>query len=978
MRRLSITAVILCALVFRQISFSQSIFEPNKIGYTPAKQRLESFEKRKYQEEFSLVSNIPFKSIGPSVMSGRVVDIEVSPDDPTIFYVAYASGGIWKTTNNGTTFFPIFDDQPCMTIGDIAVDWKRNIVYAGTGENNSSRSSYAGTGIYKTTNDGKEWINIGLEETHRIGRVVISPENPDVIFVAALGHLYSSNAERGVYKSTDGGNNWKNVLFVNDVTGAIDLVMNSKNPGMILAAMWEKERRAWDFRESGKNSGVYRSTDDGETWTRMENCGLPDGDGFGRTGLAAGTEKPDCVYALIDNNNPVSVEKKKEEKITLDMLRTMTAENFLKLPEKDIESFLKTNDFPKEYDARYVIGKIKSGELKPVSLVEYLEDANNRLFNTDIHGAEVYRSDDFGLTWKKTHDMPLDGMFYTYGYYFANIRVSPFNSEKIYLLGVPLIKSDDGGKTFESIHGENVHADHHALWINPSRKGHLINGNDGGLNMSYDDGQTWTKLNSPSVGQFYSVNHDLSAPFNVYGGLQDNGVWYGPSNNIENFDWHNSGQYPFESVMGGDGMQVAVDTRDNDNIYTGYQFGNYYRISKSTMQYKYITPKHKLGERPYRFNWQSPIMLSSHNMDVVYLGSNKLHRSVNKGDSFETISGDLTNKGKIGNVAYGTLTAISESPLKEGLIYTGSDDGLVYVTKNGGSKWEKISTNLPQDLWVSRIIASAFDEGTVYVSLNGYRWDNFESYVYKSANYGKIWTRIGLNLPLEPVNVIKEDPIRKNVLFAGTDAGIYASIDGGNSFMVMKNLPNVPVHDLTIHPSQGILIAGTHGRSIYTADINYIRSLSPEVLSSRLHVFDIGQIEYSGGWGSRNFDWKYYIPEPARIDFFSNGIYDFRLEILLNDSIRVLDTALKSSAGLNFFRYDLTVGANFFEAYSGYIKNRYGKTLSASDNGKVYITEGKYTVRILGGDVFKTKVLDVARKKEPGNTENKGVPRPKD
>lgn len=978
MRRLSITAVILCALVFRQISFSQSIFEPNKIGYTPAKQRLESFEKRKYQEEFSLVSNVPFKSIGPSVMSGRVVDIEVSPDDPTIFYAAYASGGIWKTTNNGTTFFPIFDDQACMTIGDIAVDWKRDIVYAGTGENNSSRSSYAGTGIYKTTNDGKEWINIGLEETHRIGRVIISPENPDVIFVAALGHLYSSNAERGVYKSTDGGNNWRNVLFVNDVTGAIDLVMNSKNPGIILAAMWEKERRAWDFRESGKNSGVYRSTDDGETWTRMENCGLPDGDGFGRTGLAAGTDKPDCVYALIDNNNPVSVEKKKEEKITLDMLRTMTAENFLKLPEKDIESFLKTNDFPKEYDARYVIGKIKSGELKPVSLVEYLEDANSRLFNTDIHGAEVYRSDDFGLTWKKTHDMPLDGMFYTYGYYFANIRVSPFNSEKIYLLGVPLIKSDDGGKTFESIHGENVHADHHALWINPFRKGHLINGNDGGLNMSYDDGQTWTKLNSPSVGQFYSVNHDLSAPFNVYGGLQDNGVWHGPSNNIENFDWHNSGQYPFKSVMGGDGMQVAVDTRDNDIIYTGYQFGNYYRISKSTMQYKYITPRHKLGERPYRFNWQSPIMLSPHNMDVVYLGSNKLHRSINKGDSFETISGDLTNKGKIGNVAYGTLTAISESPLKEGLIYTGSDDGLVYVTKNGGSKWEKISTNLPQDLWVSRIIASAFDEGTVYVSLNGYRWDNFESYVYKSANYGKIWTRIGSNLPLEPVNVIKEDPVRKNVLFAGTDAGIYASIDGGNSFMVMKNLPNVPVHDLTIHPSQGILIAGTHGRSIYTADINYIRSLSPEVLSSKLHVFDIGQIEYSGGWGNRNFDWKYYIPEPARIDFFTNSVYDFRLEILLNDSIRVLDTALKSSAGLNFFRYDLTVAENFLEAYSGYIKNRYGKTLSASDNGKVYITEGKYTVRILGGDAFKTKVFDVARKKESGNTENKGVPRPKD
>ncbi|MDD5362764.1 MAG: glycosyl hydrolase [Ignavibacteria bacterium] len=979
MRCLSYVIILFIFVLFCGNSYSQSIYEPNKVNFTPAKERLESFGQRQGSEQNSLVKNIPFRSVGPSVMSGRVVDIDVSPADPTIFYVAYASGGIWKTTNNGTTFTPVFDDQACMTIGDIAVDWKRNIVYAGTGENNSSRSSYSGTGIYKTTNDGKEWIHLGLEETHRIGRIIISPENPDIIFTAAMGHLYSSNTERGVYKSIDGGMTWKKVLYVNDITGAIDIAFNAQNPGILLAAMWEKERRAWDFRESGPNSGIFRSDDGGETWTKLVNCGLPEGNGFGRTGLGVSPANPDIVYALIDNNNTKTKKKKKEEKITKDILRTITKENFLKYSKSDVEVFLKANNFPKEYNAEYVTDKIKDGSLKPVSLVEYLEDANSKLFDTDIFGAEVYRSSDFGLSWTKANEKPLDGLFYTYGYYFANIRVSPLNADKIYILGVPIVKSENGGKSFESINGENVHADHHALWIDPNREGHLINGNDGGLNLSYDDGKNWISLNSPSVGQFYSVNYDLAKPYNIYGGLQDNGVWYGSSQNKETSEWHSTGQYSFKNLMGGDGMQVVIDTRDNDIVYTGYQFGNYFRISKSTQNYKYITPKHKLGERPYRFNWQAPIQLSPFNQDIIYFGSNRLHYSTDKGESFTSISGDLTNGGKVGNVAYGTLTTISVSKIKEGLIYTGSDDGAVYVTKDNGEKWEKIVSGLPQNLWVSRVTASSHDAGTVYISLNGYRWDNFEAYVYKSTNYGKTWTRIGADLPKEPVNVIKEDPSKKNTLFVGMDAGLYASIDGGYTFMSMKGgLPNVPVHDIAIQPEKKELIAGTHGRSIYIADISYIEMLNADIMSQHLYMFDFESAQFSPDWGTRSFDWRYVTPPGIIIPFFVSEQCSVKAEILMNDTVPVYETNIICGRGINFFKYGMGVNDSLSENYVSYIKNRYKQEKVRAEDGNLYIDAGKYTVKLSNDRVFKKKSFEIKAENVSESTDGKGIPRPGD
>ncbi len=357
------------------------------------------------------------------------------------------------------------------------------------------------------------------------------------------------------------------------------------------------------------------------------------------------------------------------------------------------------------------------------------------------------RSDNGGKNWYKTHKMHLDGVYNTYGYYFGKVHVDPNDSDKIYTYGVPILTSNDGGKTFYRIGKENVHADHHDLWINPNKRGHLINGNDGGVNITYDDGKNWIKNNSTEVGQFYSINVDYQKPYNVYGGLQDNGVWMGPHNSIENKRWESSGSYPWKMILGGDGMEVQIDKNQPNIVYTGSQFGSYFRLDLDSNKRTFIKPRHKLGESPYRFNWQTPILLSSHNHDILYLGSNILHRSFNGGDKWENISSDLTKGGKPGNVPYGTITTISESQHKFGLIYVGTDDGLINVTKNGGSSWSRISDNLPQDLWTSKVYASTHDEATVFVSMNGYRWDDFTPYVYMSQDYGKSWTPINSNLP---------------------------------------------------------------------------------------------------------------------------------------------------------------------------------------------------------------------------------------
>jgi len=821
---------------------------------TPAGERMKSVEQRLALEKRSIVNDVKFRSIGPSIMSGRVVDVDVNPVDPTEFYIAYATGGLWHTTNNGQSFAPIFDSLDVLFIGDIAVNWNSSprIIWVGTGEVNSSRSSYAGIGIYKSSDNGKHWEYLGLPESQHIGKIQLHPSNENIAWVAALGHLYSPNKERGVYKTTDGGKTWKQTLFIDDTTGAIDIDVNPKDPNELYAAMWSRSRSAWKFRESGVTSGIYKSNDGGDTWKKIsgDGSGFMKGGKIGRIGVAVYPGNPSIVYAIVDNNmiKPDTGTKTADTFYHRKDFKDISEDAFLLLDQKKLDSFLKENDFPEKYTAAVVMDMVKTKKVKPTALYDYL-DFDDGFRNAGIYGAEIYRSNDAGATWKKMNEKGLK-LYSTYGYYFGKIFVSPVNENKLIITGVPIQLSTNGGKNFKTIDKENVHGDHHAVWIDAKRDSHFVIGTDGGCNITYDDGEHWFFANTPSVGQYYAVAVDNDKPYNVYGGLQDNNVWYGPSNNADDREWQSTGDYSFKPLVGGDGMQVQVDTRDNATTYAGSQFGFYSRLNRKTRgDRKNVRPYHELGEKPLRFNWQAPILLSTHNEDIFYVGANRLYRSLNRGDSLVPISNDLSNGKKEGNVPYGTITTIAESPTRFNLLYVGTDDGNIYISKEGGYDWKLLSepgdkNNITKKskssthdsrltthgLWVSRIIASQYKESRVYVSLNGYRSDNFLPYLYVSENYGETWKQIGMNLPNEPVNVVREDPKNDSIIYVGTDGGLYVSFDAGNSFMMWNGgLPkSVPVHDIAIQARDNEIVLGTHGRSLYVARLDDIQKLQKD------------------------------------------------------------------------------------------------------------------------------------------------------
>ena len=953
------------ALLFGILTAQSSYAQLTQPPFTPATERMAAYKQRLKLEAASLAADIPARNIGPTVCSGRVADIAVFEDDPSHFFVAYASGGLWKTTDNGISFEPVFDRQMVMTIGDIAVDWRRNVIWVGTGEVNSSRSSYAGTGIYRSTDGGKTWQHRGLPESHHIGRILLHPSDTNTLWVAVLGHLYSPNQERGVYKTTDGGKTWRRTLFVNQNAGAVDLLLDPQNPDILYAATWERSRRAWNFVESGEGSGIWKSTDGGETWSLLttRDSGFPTGEGVGRIGLAMGqSPEGQVLYALLDNYFRRPKEEKEEEGLTKEELRSMEVKSFLALEDKALEKYLRDNGFPKKYTAQKVKAMVKAGEIKPVALVEYTEDANSLLFDTPVIGAEVYRSTDGGRTWERTHEGYLDRLYNSYGYYFGQIRVAPQNADMLYIMGVPILRSEDGGKTWKSINGENVHVDHHALWVNPRRPGHLILGNDGGVNISYDNGEHWIKCNTPSVAQFYAVAIDMAEPFHVYGGLQDNGVWKGPSTYEHSVRWHSTGRYPYQMVLGGDGMQVEVDWRDNATIYTGFQFGNYFRIDPSGKRNR-ITPQHELGERPYRFNWQAPIHLSRHNQDILYMGSQYLHRSLNKGQDFKIISPDLTKGGKKGDVPYGTLTTIDESPLQFGLLYTGSDDGRVHRSPDGGVTWKDISVGLPEDLWVSRVEASHHELDRVYVALNGYRWDDFRALIYLSEDRGDTWQRIGTDLPHEPVNVIREDPTNPNLLYVGTDHGLYVSLDRGRSFMKMsKDLPDAPVHDLVVHPRDTKLVVGTHGRSLFLCDVQHLQQLVDSIRRKPLHAFTPAETRASSRWGNPPADWA-ETPEPEiQLPLYQNEPGTVRFSLWADD-VQLNSWEAELGRGLQYPTYDATVDLEQLEAYQNWLNERRKKDqdeikLKAAKNGKLYLRPGTYRLKLEAhGATAETKLV---------------------
>ncbi|MDG1295971.1 MAG: glycosyl hydrolase [Saprospiraceae bacterium] len=944
--------------LFMTISLSSLIAQPIP---SSAELRLESFEKRNNSIQNSIFNGLDFENIGPTVFSGRVADIDVNPNDPSQFFVAYASGGVWNTMNNGTTFEPLFDDQIVMTIGDIAVDWNSGTVYAGTGEVNSSRSSYAGMGMFKSTDWGKTWNHIGLEESHHIGRILIDSNDPDRILVAVLGSLYSSNEKRGLYLSEDGGESWTNTLYVNENAGGIDLIKDPNNAKTVYASTWERTRSAWNFVESGEGSNIYKSTDGGLSWTKMINkrSGFPYGEGAGRIGLSAVNENNSTVlYAVIDNyfRRPAEESSTKSDELTKEELRSMDKATFKNIDKEKVESYLNNYGFPKTYDHSRIIELLDNNEITPLDLVEYVEDANSLLFDTPVVGAEVYRSNDGGKKWEKTHEGYLDFVYNSYGYYFGQIRTNPSNPNTLYIMGVPVLRSDDKGANWKSIWRENVHADHHALWVNPDREGHIILGNDGGINISYDHGENWVKCNSPAVGQFYAVAVDHAEPYNVYGGLQDNGVWMGSNNYRPGVGWHNSGHYPYKEIMGGDGMQIAVDTRDNETVYTGYQFGNYFRLNTNTGDRKYITPKHQLGDRPLRWNWQTPIQLSSHNQDIFYMASNKLHRSFDKGNSFSEISPDLTKGGKKGDVAYGTITSFHESPLKFGLIYAGTDDGLVHVTKDGGNNWTNISAGLPENMWVTRVWASNHSEGTVYLSLNGYRWDYFETMVYKSSDYGKTWVNIGSDIPNEPVNVIKEDPVNPSLIYVGTDHGLYISMDGGMSFNICKEgLPAVSIHDVVIHPNNNDLIVGTHGRSIYKSNVSKLQKAD---LKRNIQLFTIEERRANPYWGSKRATYMEANEPEQLIHAYTNEAGSAKLTILHGETI-LSTLEVELTKGFNSIAYDLTIDPKQKDLFLKALEEGTSINLKLADNGKYYLPAGEYTVQLKHQGEESTKQLSL-------------------
>ena len=851
----------------------------------------------------SWTSGLDLRNVGPSVMSGRVVDLAVVEDT---MYVAYATGGLWKSVNHGTTFTPLLD-ATC-TLGAVDAHPSGRVV-VGSGEVNSSRSSYAGDGVYLSDDHGATWRHAGLEASHHIGRVVIDPENPDRIWVAALGELYSANRGGAIYRTDNGGQDWQAVLTVpaakNEVVGFVDLVMDEQDPSHLFAASWDRTRRAHDFTEGGVGSGIWETLDGGRTWSRISSVGnFPEGPDAGRIGLAyhslSGT-----LYALIDNQAPREMDEQlAEDKLKADLFLDMDIKAFAALDDDQLQAFLEEEGFDLADSASSVKARVASGDLLPRALYDYLTDGNRALFEAEIKGPELYRlrlpgrgrtaarnanntlsqlasqqndGDEVGQ-WVRTHKEALDNVCYTYGYYFGTVSVDPSEVNTLYIAGVPLLKSEDGGASFTSVGAPNVHVDHHKLWVDPVNRNHLINGNDGGINVSWDGGANWVKCNTPSVGQFYAVEVDDSEPYRIFGGLQDNGTWMGASTHEESPQWHQTGHHGFTSLSGGDGMQIEVDTRTNDVIYTGYQFGWYMRLNEATGERTSLHPTHKLGETPLRWNWQTPIVLSQHQQDIFYMASNKVHRSLNGGDEFETLSGDLTRGGMAGNVPFGTLTTMAEHPRHFGRLAVGSDDGLVHITQDGGHTWRNVPLPLKtrlgkgassMHLWVSEVSWSNHDDDLLVVALNGYRHDCLDAMIFATRNAGQTWENWGQHLPHEPVNALVESADRAGWWVAGTDGGAYLTTDGGQSFALLhKDLPRVPVHDLVIQERENELVIGTHGRGIYVLDLSPalpVEAGGHDWKNAPL-AFEQDQLEVvrNEDWNKRGWDWSE--PESPALD----------------------------------------------------------------------------------------------------------------
>lgn len=695
---------------------------------------------------------VEFRSIGPAMFGGRILDIEVDPRRVNTIYIGSADGGVFKSVNNGTTWEPLTDGLPANSIGDIAISKSNpDVLYVGMGENTSTRSAHYGDGIYKSTDAGKTWENVGLKDSRRIGQVAIDPKNPNVVYVASMGYLYKGGGEKGLYKTTDGGKTWNQVLKGdNEHTGFIDVAIDQKDPKVVYAASHDRLRRAWNIRENGPGSAIYKSTDSGKTWKKLEG-GLPSGENVGRIGLAVHPKENKHVYAFIDM-------------------------------------------------------KGQGG------------------------GGSVYRSKDSGKTWEKTNTARLGG-----GTYYSRIFVDPNNTEVMYCPNVNMMRSADGGKTFQSV-ATRAHVDWHAVWVNPADSEHVRVSCDGGLYFTYDNFATLMRTDNIPVSQFYAVSVDNATPYNIMGGTQDNGSWRGPSQTFNRggiFNWH------WRCILGGDGFYNLAHPENPDIIYSSSQFGAVNRVDLANNQGRSIRPR----EQGQRANWMSPFIISPHANDTIYWGGNKLHKSLNRGDTWRTISPDLTTNDPEktrGNVPHCTITTVDESRVRQGVLWVGTDDGNIWVTENDGNTWAQVNANItgaPDKYWVSRVHASPHDAATAFISYTGFREDDWTPYLWKTTDYGKTWTRIE-GLPQEQISVVKQDAINPDLLYVGTEQSLQISLDAGATWTrVMKNVPTVSVMDLVIQERESDLVLGTHGRGFFVADITPYRQMTKDVKAKPVHLY---------------------------------------------------------------------------------------------------------------------------------------------
>jgi len=721
-----------------------------------------------------IFAGLKARSIGPANMSGRIGWIEAAASDPNIIYVGAAAGGVWKSTNAGLTWVPIFDDQPVSSIGAIAVHPRNpSHVWVGTGEAAPRNSVSVGRGVYMTLDGGKTWKLMGLEKTEKISEILIHPDNPDVVLAGALGATWGDSTERGVFKTTDGGKTWRKALYVNEKTGVSDMAMDPSNPDKILVAMWEHRRWPWFFNSGGSGSGIYVSTDFGEKWEKQtEKNGLPAGD-LGRCGIAFATNKPEIAYALVEAKNNV-----------------------------------------------------------------------------------LLKSTDGGFNWQVVNSDPtIDNR----PFYYSRILVNPAHEDILYMLQTQLRVSEDGGKTFQPLttFGQ-AHSDHHAMWIHPDGEW-MIAGNDGGVVISTNRGKNWRFVENLPLGQFYHVNYDMQIPYYLYGGLQDNGTWRGPSYSLQERAVFS---HMWLTVGGGDGFDAAADPEDPTCGYGMSQGGNLYYFDTKTGTNRNIVPTE--SEIKHRYNWNAGFTIDPFKPAAIYYGSQFVHRSPDKGRTWEIISPDLTTndpekqkQSETGGLTldissaenHCSIISIEPSPLKEGLIWVGTDDGNVQLTRDGGKSWELVSLSLvsgkkpqaPKGAYVPHIQASHFDEAAAYIVIDDHRRSNFTPYVFVTNDYGKTWRSLATPDLDGYCMTIKEDPVNKNLLFVGTEFGLFFSLSGGAKWAKWtQGVPTCPVYDLAIQPRENDLIIATHGRSLYVIDdISPLRELSEEVTKKKLYLFNV-------------------------------------------------------------------------------------------------------------------------------------------